>query len=98
MWSPQYQTYVVTTIGLLSAMYDEKRLHREVAPRMLELGAAVGSLLEGADGDIFSNRVERKPLPVAVHDKIVTEIMDELEAGAQRPRPARNVRAGGGRR
>ena len=23
MWSPQYQTYVVVTIGLLSAMYDE---------------------------------------------------------------------------
>ena len=38
LWSPQYQTYVVVTIGLLSAMYDEKRLHKEVAPRMLELG------------------------------------------------------------
>ena len=42
LWSPQYQTFVVVTIGLLSAMYDEKRLHREVAPLMLELGAAVG--------------------------------------------------------
>src|SRR5712671_6860356 len=41
LWSPQYQTYVVATIGLLSAMYDEKRLHREVAPPMLELGAAI---------------------------------------------------------
>jgi hypothetical protein len=100
MWSPQYQTYVVTTIGLLSAMYDEKRLHREVAPRMLELGAAVGSLLEGADSDIFSNRVERKPQPVAAHNhnKIITEVMNELEAGTRRPRPARSVRAGDGRR
>ena len=100
IWSPQYQTYVVTTIGLVSSMYDEQRLHREVAPRMLELGAAVGSLLEGADGDIFSNRVERKPLPIAVHnqDKIVMEIMDELEAGARQPRAARSVRAGIGRR
>jgi DNA-binding IclR family transcriptional regulator len=35
VWSPQYQTFVVVTIGLLSAMFDEKRLHREVAPRML---------------------------------------------------------------
>ena len=35
LWSPQYQTFVVVTIGLLSAMYDEKRLHKEVAPRML---------------------------------------------------------------
>jgi hypothetical protein len=100
MWSPQYQTYVVTTIGLLSAMYDEKRLHREVAPRMLELGAAVGSLLEGADGDIFSNRIERKALPATALDnnKIITEVMNELEAGTRRPRPARSVRAGDGRR
>src|SRR6266481_5128872 len=48
LWSPRYQTFVVVTIGLLAAMYDEKRLHKEVAPRLLELGAAVGSLLEGA--------------------------------------------------
>ncbi len=64
LWSPQYQTFVVVTIGLLSAMFDEKRLHSEVAPRMLELGAAIGGLLEGADGDIFTNRLERKALPV----------------------------------
>ena len=38
LWSPQYQTYVVVTIGLLSAMYDEKRLHKEVAPLMIDLG------------------------------------------------------------
>jgi DNA-binding IclR family transcriptional regulator len=98
MWSPQYQTYVVTTIGLLSAMYDEGRLHREVAPRMLELGAAVGSLLEGADGDIFSSRIERKALPATAHNKIIAEVMNELEAGTRRPRPARNVRAGDGGR
>jgi hypothetical protein len=35
-------------------------LHKEVAPRLLELSIAVGDLLEGADGDIFSNRMERK--------------------------------------
>ena len=51
LWSPQYQTFVVVTIGLLSAMYDEKRLHKEVAPRMLELGCAVGGLLDGAEGE-----------------------------------------------
>src|SRR3954471_12714219 len=50
LWSPQYQTFVVVTIGLLSAMYDEARLHNEVAPVMLELAGAVGGLLEG-DGD-----------------------------------------------
>jgi hypothetical protein len=101
LWSPQYQTYVVATIGLLSAMFDEKRVHREVAPRMLELGAAIGGLLEGADGDIFTNRLERKALPVSVANKnkmIKTEDTNELEAGARRARPARSVRAGDGRR
>src|SRR5437763_9923058 len=67
LWSPQYQTFVVVTIGLLAAMYDEKRLHKEVAPQMLELGATIGSLLEGADGELFSNRLERKVLPVTTH-------------------------------
>src|ERR1700751_2373375 len=69
LWSPQYQTFVVVTIGLLSAMYDEKRLHAEVAPKVLELGAAIGSLLEGADGELFASQMERKPLPAASHNK-----------------------------
>ena len=43
-------------------MYDEKRLHREVAPRMLELGAAIGGVLEGADGDIFSQPARTKSI------------------------------------
>src|SRR6201989_1154621 len=83
LWSPQYQTYVVVTIGLLSAMFDEKRLHREVAPQMLQLSAAGAGMLEGADGDIFSNRLDRKPLPVpARNNKIIkTEDTNELEAG-----------------
>ena len=101
MWSPQYQTFVVATIGLLAAMYDEKRLHKEVAPQMLELGAAIGGLLEGTEGDIFASRIERKPLPVQPHhnNKIIkTEDTNELEAGTRRPRTARSVRARDGRR
>src|SRR6267378_4071729 len=100
LWSPQYQTFVVLTIGLLSAMYDEKRLHKEVAPPLLELGATIGSMLEGVDGDIFSNRMPSKPLPVPTHNNkiIKTEDKNELEAGARRPRPARSVRARDGRR
>jgi DNA-binding IclR family transcriptional regulator len=101
LWSPQYQTFVVVAIGLLAAMYDEKRLHKEVAPQMLELSSAVGSLLEGADGDIFSGRLERKPLPAgtANNKKIIkTEETNELEAGTRRPRSARSVRARDGRR
>jgi DNA-binding IclR family transcriptional regulator len=101
LWSPQYQTFVVVTIGLLAAMYDEKRLHKEVAPQMLALSMAVGGLLEGADGDIFANRLERKPhLPATNNNKkiITTEETNELEAGARRPRSARSVRARDGRR
>ena len=101
IWSPQYQTFVVATIGLLSAMFDEKRLHQEAAPLMLQLGVALGSLLEGAEGDIFTSRIERKPLPVPTHNNnkiIKTEDTNELEAGARRPRSARSVRARDGRR
>ncbi len=96
LWSPQYQTFVVVTIGLLSAMYDEERLHREVAPPMLELGVAVSGLLEGADGDVFSNRIERSVLPGADRNNnriVKTEDENELEAGARRTRPARGARA-----
>src|ERR1700749_88194 len=46
LWSPQYQTFVVVTIGLLSAMFDEKRLHREVAPQMLELSFSIRAMLQ----------------------------------------------------
>src|SRR3954463_14143668 len=68
LWWPQYQTFVVVTIGLLSAMYDENRLHQEVAPRILQLSAAIGGLLEGADGELFSERAPRKPVPVPSHN------------------------------
>ena len=101
LWSPQYQTFVVTTIGLLSVMYDEKRLHSEVAPKLLELGTAVGSLLKGADGDIFSGRIDRKALPVSTpnnNKSIKSEDTNELEAGTRRPRSARSLRARDGRR
>jgi len=99
LWSPQYQTVVVVTIGLLSAMFDEKRLHKEVAPRMIELGVAVGGLLEGAEGELFSNRLERKSLPLRTNNKIVkTEEANDLEARTRRPRSARSVRARDGRR
>lgn len=101
IWSPQYQTFVVITIGLLSAMYDEQRLHAEVAPLMLALGRSLGSLMEGAEGDVFNNRISRKPVAMAVHNNnkpINSEGVNELEAGTRRARPARSLRAGDGRR
>src|SRR5215475_2831844 len=96
LWSPQYQTIVVVTIGLLAAMYDEKRLHSEVAPLMVELGRSVGGLLEGAEGDFFNNRLERKPIPVTAQNNnkpIKSEGVNDLEAGTRRARSARSVRA-----
>jgi DNA-binding IclR family transcriptional regulator len=104
LWSPHYQTYVVLTIGLLAAMYDEERLHREVAGPMLELGRSVGALLQGAEADVFNGRIERKPQAAAKNDHktnnkmIPTEVMDDLEARARRTLPARSLRAGDGRR
>jgi DNA-binding IclR family transcriptional regulator len=108
LWSPQYQTYVVLTIGLLSAMYDEKRLHEEVARPMLELGKAVGALLQGAEADVFNGRIERKPLQATAKNNhknnpknlgiARTEETNDLEAGARRTPPARSLRAGDGRR
>ena len=99
LWSPQYQTFVVVTIGLLAAMFDEKRLHQEVAPQMIQLGAAIASLLEGAEGDLFNNRLERKSLAMRTNDKTVkTEETNDLEARTRRPRSARSIRARDGRR
>jgi hypothetical protein len=91
----------VVTIGLLSAMFDEKRLHKEVAPRMIELSVAVGGLIEGAEGDIFNNRLDRKPLPVRTNNNntiVKTEETNDLEARTRRARSARSVRARDGRR
>jgi len=103
LWSPQYQTYVVLTIGLLSAMYDEQRLHDEVAQPMRELGRNIAALLQGAEADVFNNRMERKPLPVNAKtnhkNKTITGTGDtnELAAGARGIGPARGLRAGDGR-
>jgi hypothetical protein len=98
LWSPQYQTYVVVTIGLLSAIYDEKRLHKEVAPRILELSAAIGALFEDGDSELLGDRTQGKPLRIPAHNKTSTEDPNELEAGTRRTRPARSLRARDGRR
>jgi DNA-binding IclR family transcriptional regulator len=104
LWSPQYQTFVVVTIGLLSAMYDEARLHKEVAAPMIELARTIASLLDATEGDVFNSRMERRPLPVSAKNsvktsvKTLTEDVNDLEARTRRARSARSVRAGDGRR
>ena len=99
MWSPQYQTFVVVTIGLLSVMFDEARLHAEVAPRLLELSRIVGAMLASAEGDVFQSRGSDRFMPIPAPKKMIrAENMNDLEAGARRTRPARSLRAGDGRR
>ena len=100
LWSPQYQTFVVVTIGLFRRCMTRSGCTRRSRRRLLELSAAIGGMLEGADGELFSDRIESKPLPVPTHNNkiIKTEDTNELEAGTRRPRPARSVRARDGRR
>src|SRR5665213_1910168 len=71
MWSPQYQTFVVVTIGLLSAMFDEARLHKEVAPRLLDLSRVVGAILGNAEGDMFRSRGADRFMPLSAPKKII---------------------------
>lgn len=54
MWSPQYQTYVVVSIGLLAAMYDEQRLHDEVAPVLLRLKDTIDALVQNAESGLVA--------------------------------------------
>ena len=51
VWSDHYQTHLVLSIGILSTLYDEKRMHREVAPEMLELAHAVGQPTQAISDD-----------------------------------------------
>jgi DNA-binding IclR family transcriptional regulator len=98
IWSPQYQTYVVVTIGLLSAMYDEQRLHDEVAPILKKLTEAVSAMVQNAESGLTSAPVSDAPARPIAPKKIAAEHVNELEAGTRRPRPARSIRAGDGRR
>ncbi|MCO5129008.1 MAG: IclR family transcriptional regulator [Xanthobacteraceae bacterium] len=91
IWSPQYQTYAVITIGVLSAMYDERRLHEEVAAPLRALARDIEGVLSRPDTDIVrraaSDEIAIKP-----------ENTNDMAAGTRRPRPPRGFRAADGRR
>lgn len=97
LWSPQYQTYAVVTIGVLAAMYDEQRLHSEVAPRLRDLVRGVGDRLARVDADVM--HYAREP-SAAVPNKMIVNFggSDELAAGTGRTRSPRSFRAADGRR
>ena len=90
IWSPQYQTFVVVTIGLLASMYDEARLRDEVAPILMPLSAAINAMVQNAESGLTSAPALPKKMPV--------ESVNELEAGTRGSRPARSLGAGDGRR
>jgi DNA-binding IclR family transcriptional regulator len=96
IWSPHYQTFVVVTIGLLSAMYDDRRLQDEVAPILLKLSGTIGQMVQNADSGLTSAGGDA---PVSVSKKkLAAEDTNDLEAGARRSVPAPSLRAGDGRR
>ncbi|TAH67430.1 MAG: IclR family transcriptional regulator [Rhodopseudomonas palustris] len=97
LWSPQYQTYVAVTIGLLSAMYDEQRMHDEVAPLLLKLGADISKLIQNADIGFYDDGSELTPRPAMAHKK-PNGSSNDLEAGNRRAGSPRGVRAADGRR
>ncbi len=104
LWSPQYQTFLVITIGLLSAMYDESKLRSEIAPQLLDLRKDIGELLDGMGGDFLTDRpdatVSRIAVPATIAPattKNTEETSHELEAGTGRTRPPRSLRARDGR-
>ena len=98
LWSPQYRGFLVLTIGLLSAMYDERRLREEVSPRLLELASGILKLSDSAEDNPFTEdaalpRKQKQP-PTA---RGTGEIRHELEAGARRTGEAGILRAPDGR-
>lgn len=98
IWSPHYQTYVVVTIGLLSAMYDEARLAQEVGPIIRQLSGTIGMMIETADSGLTTAAVSDAPVGSKTQKKLLAEDTNELEAGTRRTGPARSIRAGDGRR
>lgn len=97
LWSPQYQTYVVVTIGVLAAMYDEQRLHSEVAPQLRDLVRGVGDTLARVDADVL--HCAREPSAAGPNTMMINfGGSDELAAGTGRTRAPRSLRAADGRR
>ncbi|MET0970650.1 MAG: IclR family transcriptional regulator [Tardiphaga sp.] len=96
IWSPQYQTFVVVTIGLLSAMYDEQRLQDEVAPVLLELSETINQMVQNADSGLTSTPRPDASSAIAAK-RLLAENAHDVEAGTGRSRPAHSVRAGDGR-
>jgi DNA-binding IclR family transcriptional regulator len=98
LWSPQYRDFLVITIGLLSAMYDERRLRDDVAPRLLELSAAVLGMSDSAEDNPFVEALPPGKAKQSRDARVALETPHDLEAGARRPGATGSLRAPDGRR
>lgn len=97
IWSPQYQTFVVVTIGLLSAMCSEEQLHEEIGPTLLGLSKSIEHLVQRVEEGLQS-------APAAGHLKSTIRKqpynsgeLNELEAGTRGTVATHSLRAGDGR-
>jgi hypothetical protein len=79
VWSDHYQTHLTLAIGILSTLYDEARMHREVAPEMLELAHAIGGLSNAIADDRSASR-DLAMRAVRTPNKTKKDSMDDLAA------------------
>lgn len=98
IWSPQYQTFVVVTIGVLSAMFDEQRLSEEIGPIVLALSEAVGQMVQSAEDGLHTAPAAKLPATSITKETMKTGNLNELEAGTRRALSPRSIYAGDGRR
>lgn len=106
MWSPQYRDYLVITIGLLAAMYDETRLRVDVAPKLLQLSETVLKMSDSVEDNPFVEgatplqKAKEPPIATGAQENIKGTMgkRNELEAGAGRTRTTPGVRPADGRR
>lgn len=99
LWSPQYNDFLVITIGLLAAMYDEDRLRSDVAPTLQRLATSVLKMSDSVEDNPFV--AGEAPRPTTKQPPVTSGARgkrNDLEAGTGRPRTAPDVRAADGRR
>ena len=51
LWSEQYRTFLVLTVGVLSTLYGQRRLQKELAPQVLNAARELCRISEPFDGE-----------------------------------------------
>lgn len=100
MWSEQYRTFLVVTLGVLATMYDEKRLHSELAPQVLQVASEISRMSDSFDGELLvpTRIVPAQPDRASKSNEKQRGKHVELAGGAGRTQAARSLRAANGRR